>query len=92
VVFDEESMLQERSETEDNAQGGVPDSSTDSHVKEVEFSDGPKKPDGSDEDPSKSDGDEQEATQQQHRLLRGQLEFQCHQQDMAGKMIMSYSH
>jgi len=29
VIFDEESLLQEKSETEDKAQGGVPDSSAD---------------------------------------------------------------
>ena len=55
---------------EDKAQGGAPDSAADSQAKEIEFSDSSKKPDGSDEDPSESDGDEHEATQQQPRSLR----------------------
>ena len=33
VIFDEESMMQERSETEDKVQGGAPDSSVNSQVK-----------------------------------------------------------
>jgi len=49
VVFDEESMLREKSETEDKAQGGASDSSTDTQEKEVEFSDSPKRPEGSEE-------------------------------------------
>ena len=39
VIFDEESMLQERSETKDKSQGGAPDSSADTQVKGIEFSD-----------------------------------------------------
>ena len=46
MIFDEESILQERSETEDKAQGGAPDSSVDTQVKGVEFSGGLKRPDG----------------------------------------------
>jgi len=67
VVFDEESMLQKRSEIEDKAQGGAPDSSTDTHVKGVEFSDGPKRPNRSDEDSSNSGGTSR-------RLLRNKLD------------------
>jgi len=47
VVFDEESMLQEKSETGDKAQGRAPGSSADTQEKGVEFSLNPKKPDGS---------------------------------------------
>jgi len=57
VVFDKESMLQEKSETEDKAQGGAPDSSADTQEKGVEFSERPKRPDGSNEDFSDLDGD-----------------------------------
>jgi len=64
VVFDEESILQERSETEDKAQGEVSDSSANTQVKRVELSDSPKRLDGSDEDALDSDGDEQEATKE----------------------------
>jgi len=64
VVFDEKSTLQEKSEAEDKAQGGAPDSLT-HYRKRVEFSDDPKKPDRSDEDSSDSDRDEQEATHEQ---------------------------
>jgi len=67
VVFDEELMLQERSETEDKAQGRAPNSSVDTHEKRVEFSESPKRPDRSDEDFSDSDGDEQETTQEKPR-------------------------
>ena len=70
MIFDEESMLQERSETKDKAQGGDPDSSVDPKVKRVEFPNSPKKPDGSNEDSSDSDRDEQEATHEQPRPLR----------------------
>jgi len=70
VVFDEEPILQEKSETKDKAQGGTPDNSADSQAKEFEFLDAPKKPDRSDEDSSDSDRDKQEATQQQSRQLR----------------------
>ena len=38
MVFDEELMLRENSETEDKAQGGVSDSSTDTQKKGVEIS------------------------------------------------------
>ena len=62
VVFDEESILQERSEMKDKAQCGTLDSSADSQAKKVEFSDGLKKPDASDEDSSYSTGIEQKAT------------------------------
>jgi len=44
VVFDEDSMLREKSETEDKAKGGASDSSTtDTQKKRIEFSDSPKK-------------------------------------------------
>ena len=62
VIFDEESMLQEKSETKDKAQGGASDSSADTQKKGVEFSESPKRPDGSDEDSLDSDRDEHEAT------------------------------
>jgi len=39
-------MLQEKSESEDKAQGGAPDSSTDTQEKGVKFSDNPKRPNG----------------------------------------------
>ena len=59
MIFDEELMLQEKSETEDKAQGEASDSSTNTREKRVEFSGSLKRPDGSDEDSSDSDGDEQ---------------------------------
>jgi len=55
---------------EDTGQGWAPDSSADSHVKGVEFSDGPKRPDGSDKDSSDLNVDEPEATQEQSRPLK----------------------
>ena len=45
VVFDKESMLQGRSETEDKEKGEAPDSLADTQVKGIEFSDGLKRPD-----------------------------------------------
>ena len=59
--------MQDKSETEDKTQGGASDSSTDTQEKGVEFSKNPKRPDGSEEDSLDSDGDEQEATQEQRR-------------------------
>jgi len=44
VVFDEESMLQDKSDTEDKAQGRAPDSSADTQEKRLEFSESPKRP------------------------------------------------
>ena len=58
VVFDEESMLQEKSEMEDKAQDGASDNSADTQEIEVEFSESPKRPEGSEENPSDSDRDE----------------------------------
>ena len=52
VIFDEESMLQEESETEDKTQGGTSDSSTDTQEKGVEFSENPKRPEGLEKDSS----------------------------------------
>jgi len=52
VIFDEESILQEKSETEDKAQGGVLDSWVDNQEKKVKFSKSPKRPEGSEEDSS----------------------------------------
>ena len=52
VVFNEESVLQEKSEMKDKAQGGASDSSADTQEKEVEFSKSPKRPEGSEEDSS----------------------------------------
>jgi len=70
MVFDKESMLREKSETEDKAQGRASDSSADSQEKKVEFPESAKRPEGSEEDSSDSNGDEHEATQEQPRLLR----------------------
>jgi len=70
VIFDEELMLQKKSETEDKAQGEGSDSSADTQEKKVEFSESPKRSEGSEEDSLDSDGDEQEATQEQPRPLR----------------------
>jgi len=71
VVFDEDSMLREKSEVEDKAQGGASDSSTaDTQEKGVEFSNIPKRPEGSEENSSDSDGDKQKATQEQLRPFR----------------------
>jgi len=42
VVFDKKSMLREKSETENKAQGGASDSSTNTQEKRVEFSESPK--------------------------------------------------
>jgi len=64
VVYDEESTLQEKSEMENKAQGGAPDSSTDTQEKGVKFSKNPKRHDELEENSSDSDGDEQEATQE----------------------------
>ena len=58
VVFDENSMLREKSEMEDKLQGGALDSSADTQEKGVEFSDSPKRPEGSEEEFLDSDGDE----------------------------------
>jgi len=38
MIFDEESMLQDKSETKDKAQSGASDSSADTQKKGVEFS------------------------------------------------------
>ena len=70
MVFDEESMLREKSETEDKAQGAASDSSADTQEKEVEFSESPKRSEGSEEYSSDLNRDEQEATQEQPRPLR----------------------
>ena len=52
------------------AQGGASDSSADTQEKGVEFSESSKRLEGSEEDSLDSDGDEQEATQEQPRPLR----------------------
>ena len=54
----------------DKAQGRDPDISTDTQVKGVELSDDLNRPDGSDKNFSDSNGDEQEATEEQLRPLR----------------------
>jgi len=60
-----------KSETKDKAQGGDSDSSTaDTQKKGVEFSDSPKRPEGSEDDSSDSYGDKHEATQEQPTPLR----------------------
>jgi len=63
-------MLQKKSETENKVQGVAPNSSADTQKKRVEFSENPKRSDGSDEDSSDSDGDGQEANQEQLTPLR----------------------
>ena len=64
-------MLRGKSEMKDKAQGEASDSlAADTHEKEVEFSDRPKRPEGSEENSSDLDGDKQEATQEQPRPLR----------------------
>ena len=68
VIFDKESMLQEKSGTEDKSQGGASNSSTDTQ-KKIEFSESPKRPGVSDEN-LYLDGDKQEATQEQPKPLR----------------------
>jgi len=88
VVFDEESMLLEKSETKDKAQDGASDSSADTQEKKVEFLESPER---SEDDFSDSDGDEHAATQEQPRPLRRSVRVWCHQQDMAAKIIMSLS-
>ena len=55
MIFDEESILQERLETKDKAQGGAPDSSADTQIKELSSQIALKGPYG---DSSDSDGDE----------------------------------
>jgi len=70
VVFDEESMLQDKSDMKDKAQGGALDNSVDTQEKRVEFSENPKRSDGSNKDSSDSNADEQEATQEKHKSLR----------------------
>ena len=67
VIFDEESMLREKSETEDKAQGGALDSLTNTHEKQVEFSASPKRSEGSEKDSSDPDGDNR-------RLLKSNLD------------------
>ena len=57
VAFDEESILQEKSEIEDKAQDGAPNNLVGTQVKKVEFSDGPKRPYRSNEDSSDTDED-----------------------------------
>ena len=57
LVFNEDSMLQVRSKTEDKTQCGTLDSLADSQRDEFEFSDYPIKPVRSDEDSSVSNRD-----------------------------------
>ena len=70
MIFDEESILQERSEMEDKAQGGALNSSIDTQEKRVESSENPKRPDRSNEIFADSYGDEHKVTQEQLRTLR----------------------
>ena len=62
-------MLQEKSEMEDKVQRETSNSSTDTLKNGIEFSKSLKRPEGSEEDFSDSDRDEQEATQEQPKLL-----------------------
>ena len=58
MVFDEDSMLQEKSKMKDKAQGGASNSSTtDTQEKGVEFSNSPKRHEGLEKDSSDSDED-----------------------------------
>ena len=57
VVFDEESMLHENSEMKNKTHGGAPDSSADTQEKGVEFSESPKRPEGSHKNSSDLDRD-----------------------------------
>ena len=57
MIFDEGSMLQEKSKMEDKAQGEASDSSVNSQSKKFEFLDDPNKSAGSDENSLDSDGD-----------------------------------
>ena len=70
VIFDEDSMLREKSETEDKVQGGASDRLADNQKKLVKFSENPKRPEGSEKDSSDLDGDKQEAIQEQPGPLR----------------------
>jgi len=64
VIFDEELMLQERSEMKDKAKGGASNSLANTQKKGVEFSESP---DESDEDSSDSDGENR-------RILKSKLD------------------
>ena len=64
-------MLREKLETEDKAQDGASDNSADTQEKEVEFSESPKRSEGSEEDFLDSDGDEHEVAHM--RLLKSNL-------------------
>jgi len=65
VIFDEDSMLREKSETENKAQDGISDSSAaDTQKKGLEFSESLKRPKRSEKDSPNPDGDNQEATQE----------------------------
>ena len=67
VIFDEKSILREMSETENKAQCGALDSSTDTLEKKVEFSENPKRPEESEEDSS-------EQMETNMRLLKSNLD------------------
>ena len=88
MVFDEKSMLHEKSKIEYKAQSGAPNSLADTQEKEVELSENPKRPDGSEDNSSDSDGDERRLLKSQPRPLR----LSCLQQGITGKMSMSPSH
>jgi len=64
VVFDEESMLYEKSKMEDKAQDWASVCSINSQRKEFEFSDDPNKPVGLDKESSNLVRDKQETTQE----------------------------
>jgi len=63
VVFDKNSMLLEKSETENKTQGEASDRSVNTQKKGVKFSESLKRPEGSEENSSNPDGGNQEATQ-----------------------------
>jgi len=93
VVFNEDSILREKSETEDKAQGGASNSSAaDTQKKRVEFSNSPKRPEGSEEDFSDSDEDKLEATQEQLRPLRRSVRVTVSPTRYGWMKIMSLSY
>ena len=57
VIFDEKSILQEKSETKDKMQDGALDSSAGTQKKEVKFSESLKRPEESEKDSSDLDGE-----------------------------------
>jgi len=76
----------------DKVQGVASDSLTDTQKKKVKFSESPKMPEGSEEYSSDSDGDDQEVTQEQSRLMRWSVRVTVPPTRLTGKMIIYPSH